>query len=783
MFRLGSARCSSPGGRLPWMVIALLCVSGIAQARIHGYVRDAESGEGLIGANVQLLGTRIGAATNLDGYFVIPGAPDGPSSLLASYSGYESREEECVVLPGRDLMVTLTLKPVSILLEELVVTAERSDQERMQQEVNIGQVRMDQQRLRLSPVLVQTDVMRAFQSMPGVLPSNDFSSELNIRGSGADESLIVLDGVEVYNPSHLGGLFSSFIPSTVKHADLVRSSYAAQQGGRLGGVLQISTRDGNNQRLSTDLSLGLLSSSLMLEGPLYRTKESSWMLAARRSYLDLASRVLTPDSPVPYWFTDFQGRGNVALSTWDRLSLTGYWGDDIFSAGSVTYKFGNHAGTANWRHIWNARLYTRAIGAWTRYYSHLNFNGKEGYQEDNELSDASVRLLLEYHKSEDLYLETGVVLKSINTTYQAWGGGDHIWDVSQTMSEVSLYHQGSWHPFARWIFEPGLRLALYRTEGLLDSNADTYVRWEPRMGVKYFITEKIRAKLAWGLYNQGLQKYKRDGQFFSSVYTVLDSTAAPAHAIHYTGGLEFDIADGTWLELEGYYKRMLDVREGRIIGSRQADDPSPIDSLFHFGTGEAWGVDLNLTRTRGLWTGQLGYSLSWSYRDVPGVNDDLPYYAAFDTRHNLNLLANRNVRFSKMRGFPFDRWLRFFRYNAGALNFGFRFASGPRYTRPYSLTWLGDEGLNRGESRLGDYGSKNSSSLSPYTRVDLAWTFIKERPGRHFECKLGVLNVFNSPNYSDISFDFDQDIESSAPTVTLDDGIRRLPSLELNWKF
>ncbi|MCA9787882.1 MAG: TonB-dependent receptor, partial [Candidatus Cloacimonetes bacterium] len=306
--------------------MALLCVSGIAQARIHGYVRDAESGEGLIGANVQLLGTRIGAATNLDGYFVIPGAPDGPSSLLASYSGYESREEECVVLPGRDLMVTLTLKPVSILLEELVVTAERSDQERMQQEVNIGQVRMDQQRLRLSPVLVQTDVMRAFQSMPGVLPSNDFSSELNIRGSGADESLIVLDGVEVYNPSHLGGLFSSFIPSTVKHADLVRSSYAAQQGGRLGGVLQISTRDGNNQRLSTDLSLGLLSSSLMLEGPLYRTKESSWMLAARRSYLDLASRVLTPDSPVPYWFTDFQGRGNVALSTWDRLSLTGYWG-------------------------------------------------------------------------------------------------------------------------------------------------------------------------------------------------------------------------------------------------------------------------------------------------------------------------------------------------------------------------------------------------------------------------------------------------------------------------
>lgn len=765
------------------VLLALLGWASGARARIHGHVRDAATGESLIGANVQLLDTRLGAATNLDGYFVIPGGKSGPVRLLASYSGYESARVDTVMQAGQDLLLTLGLAPVSILLEELVVTAERSEQERMQQEVNAGQIRVDAQRLRLAPVLIQTDVLRAFQSLPGVLPSGDFSSELNIRGSGSDESLILLDGVEVYNPSHLGGLFSSFIPSTVKHADLVRSSYPAHHGGRLGGVLQVSTREGNTQRLSTDLTLGLLSSSLMLEGPLYGTDRSSWMVAGRRSYLDLATRVLTPDNQVPFYFTDFQGRASLVPGTWDRITLTGYWGDDVLDAGSVDFGFGNRAGTLNWRHIWNARLYSRVIAAYTRYYSRLDFSGKEGYLEDNVLSDGSLRLLLEYHRSEDLYLETGLLLKGIDTRYDSWGGNTHLWDVRQTMSEISVYQEASWHPLPRWILEPGLRLALYRTRALAEGGGESYLRWEPRFGVKYFVTPSLRAKLAWGLYNQGLQKYKRDGQTFSSVYTVLDSTAAPARAIHYTGGLELDLADGTWLELEGYYKRMGAVREGRVLGSRDADDPSPIDSLFHFGRGEAWGLDLSVTRNQGLWTGQLGYSLSWSYRTVPGVNGGEPYYAAFDTRNNLNLLANRNIRFGRTRGFPFDRWLRFLRYNAGSLNLGFRFASGPRYTRPYSLTWLGADGLGAGESRVGDYGTKNSSSLSPYTRFDLAWTFVHERPGRHFECKVGVLNLFNSPNYSDISFDFGENPGESTPVIRQDDGIRRLPSLELNWRF
>ncbi len=764
-----------------WLLLCLSLAASV-QARVHGYVRDKDSGEALIGANVVVENSRYGAATNLDGYFVIASLREGRYILKASYEGYRPSTVEVVLIEGVDAFPTIELEATSVVLEEVIVTADQSEQEIQRQEVSIGRVRMDQDRIRMAPVLIQQDVLRSFLSVPGVLPSNDFSSELNVRGSAADESLILLDGVEVYNPNHLGGLFSSFIPSAVKHADLVRSSYSAHHGGRLGGVMTVTTRDGNSKKFDGEASLGVLASSLMLAGPL--GKKATWMGAVRRSYVDWASKVFTPDNEVPYYFTDMQGRFGYNPGPWDRLSVTGYWGDDVFDTGSADFSYGNRAINLNWRHIWNSTLYTRAIGAFTRYRSGLDFNGIDGYLEDNELNDASLRLQMEWHRDSELYMETGVMLKSIETGYDVWAGRDQLWDVDQEMSEVSLYLDARWRPHPLLILEPGLRLALYRTEGLLESDAEDYLRLEPRFGAKYFLTDRVRFKAAWGIYHQGLQKYHRDGLFFSSVYTVLDETAEPAHAIHYTGGVEFDLGEEFWLEVEGYYKTMHNVREGRIIGDREAEDPAPIDSLFHFGHGQAAGVDLSINRTRGKWTGSLGYSLGWAWRDFDEVNGGDPYYTSFDKRHNANLLADRSFRFREKRGWPFNKWLTFFRYNAASLNIIFRYASGHRYTRPYSLNYLGDEGLNFQEAQPGNYGSKNSRKLKDYSRLDLAWTFIHEKEsGKRFECKFGLLNVFSNPNYWSVDFDYDDPESFGVPKENKAAGVSRLPSLELIWKF
>ncbi len=767
-----------------WLPAALLlCVTQLQGAsRIHGYVVDSESREPLIGANLQVADEPGGASTNLDGYFVIVGLAEGSYRLSASYQGYRRRTVPVDLPASRDAYLEVELEPTTLALEEVVVTAEQETRDLQRLEVYAGNILLDRETIRTAAPLIERDVLRSFQTIPGVLPSNDYTNELNVRGSSGDETLILLDGVEVYNPNHMGGIFSSFIPSTVKHALLRRSSYPAQHGGRLGGVMYVATREGDRERLSTDISLGMLSSSLMLGYPVPGLDKASMMLALRRTYVDWATRAFTSEE-LPYYFTDFQGRANWDIDTWDRVSLTGYWGDDVFKGGSIDFGYGNRAGNLNWRHIWSSSLYTRTILAFTRYRAELDFGGREGYLEQNTLNDWSARVLFEYHRDATLYTEAGLLVKTIDTNYDVWAGNVHIWDVRQTMAEISLYARARWRPWPVLILEPGLRLALYRTEEIFKRDAEGYARLEPRLGLKYFISDRLRAKLAWGLYNQAIQKYRRDGSTFSSVWTVSDSTMSPAHAIHWTGGVELDLDDDTVLELEAYHKNLNAVREGRVMGRHRSGDSIYNDRVYHIGNGEAFGLDLSLLRNRGDWTGRLGYSLSWAVRRFDEINDGRPFYASWDKRHNFNLAAKWNLRFKKTRGFPFSKWLRLFRYNEAALGLGLRLASSPRYTRPWSATYLGDEGLNYDEGRIHNYGAKNAHQLSAYSRVDLAWTFVHRKPQSLFELKIGMLNLFQSPNYWGVHFDNDPEAENEVPQEEQIPGIERMPSIEFTWSF
>lgn len=765
-------------------LLALLLASLAAQgARVHGFVRDAENGEALIGANVRVLGKPVGAATNLDGFFVITGVEAGSVVLESSYQGYRSRQMDLVALEGLSELLEIELEPTTMRLEEVVVTAEKTEQELQQIRVYAGNIRLDQKQMDLSPPFIQRDVLRSFLTVPGVLPSNDFSADLNMRGSRADENLIILDGVEVYNPNHLGGLFSAFIPSAVKHADLMRSSYPAQYGGRLGAVLYASSREGNRKRLDGEINLGALATSVQLSAPSFSGK-GSWLAAVRRTYVDLATRAFTSEE-VPYHFTDAQFRANYDFSERNQLSITGYWGDDVFSASSLKFVFGNRAVNLNWRHVWNAHWYSRTILSFSRFRSELDFIGGKatGVYDANHLNDWSGRSLVEYHHDESLSLEAGLVAKSIDTGYENWVLGNQKWGVNIGMSELAGYLHANWRPLPVLLLEPGLRVAAYRTNELFDTPMERYLRLEPRMGAKYLLTDRLRLKLSWGLYNQGIQQFRRDGSSFSFIWVSLDDTAPPSRAIHWTGGVEYDLAVGTSLELEAYHKNMDGISEAQpLLEDRDADDPSSRGDLFHFGSGEAFGADLSLRRSKGLWTGQAGYSLGWATRQVEEFNDGEPFYASFDKRQNLNLIVQRGFVHDEPKGFPFRRWLRLFRYNESSVGLTWRYASGPRFTRPYSATWLGGAGMNAEESVIHNYGGRNAESLAAYNRVDLAWTMTHRKESGSFEFRIGMLNIFNSPNYWGIEFDYTDD-PGGVPEEVLTEGIRRLPSIELTWRF
>jgi hypothetical protein len=764
------------------VILGIMTNLAFADSRIHGYVVDSESREPLIGANIQVLNERAGASTNLDGYFVIPTLKPGLHNLRASYQGYQPLDTLTALIDGQNNLIEIKLKQTSIRLKEVVVSAEKGTQELQKLEVYAGNIRINPTLINITPPLIERDVLRSFQSIPGVLPSNDFSSDLNVRGSSADETMIMIDGVEVYNPNHMGGLFSAFIPSTVKHADLKRSSYPAEYGGRLGGVLHVSSTEGNREKLATEISLGVLSSSAKVSAPVPIMNNTSVMLAGRRTYLDVATRLMGDE--IPYYFYDFLGRGNWDPQPNDRVSVTGYWGDDTFESGSIDFSYGNRAANANWRHIWNASLYSRFIMAFSRYRSHFDFGGKEGLVETNHLNDWSSTFLMEYHKDSKLYIEGGIFLKNISTKYDFWANNFHYTSVEQKMGELSFYAKARWRPHPLLIIEPGLRVANYGTETLQDKDAEYFLRLEPRLGIKYILTEYSRLKVAWGVYNQAMQKYKRDGSSFSAVWTVADTTSTPAHAIHWTGGIEFDLNEGTVMEIEGYYKNMNNVREGQIIEQDPNRRELLASELFYFGSGEAFGLDISLNRTIGRWTGMLGYSASWAIRVFDEVNSGEPYYSAWDKRHNFNAVVNRKFTYKTLKGFPFNvKFLRFFRYNESSLTMTTRLASSPRYTEPWKAYYLGDDGLNLDESSLHTYKNKNSSELDMYKRVDLVYSMIHQKENSSFEFRIGVLNIFDSSNYWGVSFDYNVEENGGMPVKEYVDGMGRIPSIEMIWSF
>ena len=773
------------------LLLGLLLAGEALAARLHGYVVDDVTGEALIGASLNVqpavaeTGTRVarrGAASNIDGYFVVPTLTAGDWKVMVTYQGYEAKQLSFTLQEGQDPLQRIRLRPASLALSEMEVTAEKTERELKQEQVYVGNIRLDRKQMDLAPVLIQRDLLRSLLTVPGVLPSNDFSSDLNVRGSRADENLILLDGAEVYNPNHLGGLFSAFIPSAVKHTDLLRSSWPAQYGGRLGAVLQVTSREGNQESLEGEVSLGALATSIQFSGPTWKLDNSSWMVALRRSYVDLATKAFTKNE-VPYHFTDAQIRANWDIGAKDRLSATGYWGDDVLNTSSLDFSYGNRALNLNWRHVWSARWYSRTIVAFSRFRTDLDFGGKALVLQTNHINDWSTRVQVEYHHDDALSIETGVMLKSVATNFQSWVFNTHQWDMDVPMSEAAVYAQATWRPHPLLIVEPGLRVATFRAGGLLESDVYSAERLEPRLGLKAHVSETLRLKAAWGIYNQGIQQFRRDGSSFGFLWVAMDSTSRPSRAKHLTLGVELDLPADFTFELEGYHKSMDHLAEAKpLLDEHEADDPSNNAYLFYYGRGESFGTDLTLKRSQGQWTGQLGYSLGWAVREVQEVNEGDPFYAAFDKRHNMNLQLNRGFLHREPKGWPFRKWVRFFRYNQSAVGLNWIWASGPRFTEPYSATWLGDDGLNSEESVLHNYGGRNAQSLQPYNRLDLAWTFTHRKKESEFECRMGVMNLFNNPNYWGVEFAYTDD-PGGLPTKQLTDGIRRLPSLELTWRF
>ena len=335
---------------IPLLFLLITSFSFGQVSRISGIITNAETGETLIGANVFIRETGRGMATDINGYYVLDNLGSDSKTLVVSFLGFEQYEKILLLEDGKAQKIDIALKTEIIELDEINVSAEKSTR---QFNIQPGRVNLSTRQIKAVPSILEPDIFRTIQALPGVLTQSEFSTGLIIRGGNTDQNLILLDGITVYNPSHLGGVFSNFIVDAVKNAELIKGGYNAEYGGRLSAVLNVTSREGNRNNFDAKVNISILSAQATFEGPI---PNGAWLVSGRRTYFD---KVLenTDLSVPPYYFYDLQGHIFTDLSAKDRLSYSFYKGLDDFSYDDIgidTY-WGNETFSLAYRKIFYIR--------------------------------------------------------------------------------------------------------------------------------------------------------------------------------------------------------------------------------------------------------------------------------------------------------------------------------------------------------------------------------------------------------------------------------------------
>ena len=378
---------------------------------ISGYIKDTLNGESLIGATVSVVGKSKGITSNYYGFYSIT-LNKGNYILACTYIGFQPKFIEITL--DRDIQLNFDVFPNVKLSQAVVVTAKKRD-------ANVKNAQMGKYTLPIEQIkalpsfLGEVDLLKTIQLLPGVRNAGEGSAGIYVRGGGPDQNLILLDDAPVYNTGHLFGFFSIFNADAIKNVTLIKGGMPAQYGGRLSSVLDVSMKEGNNQKFQVDAGIGLIASRLSIQGPIKKNK-ASFILSGRRTYIDAFSKLFVNKSSQfngsGYFFYDLNAKVNYIISNKDRVYLSGYFGRDVFDFANgrqslkINIPWGNSTGTLRWNHVFNNKLF----GNTTAVYNDYNFTFNAA-QNDFELKLQSGIRDISLKQDFDLYPFTGHKLK------------------------------------------------------------------------------------------------------------------------------------------------------------------------------------------------------------------------------------------------------------------------------------------------------------------------------------------------------------------------------------
>ncbi len=718
---------------------ALLAPIAQAQQRasISGYIRDAQTGETLLGATVRIDGSSRGAATNTSGYYTIPSLNAGTYTIVAAYIGFRDDVRELTLTPGQELRLDIELRPDSELIDEVVVEGEGGPTVDARR---IGVASVSTELIRELPTVLEPDVFRSIQLLPGVKAISDFSSGLYIRGGSPDQTLILLDRTTVYNPTHFFGFFSTFNPDAIKDVRIFKGGYPAEYGGRLGSVVDIYNKDGNRRELDGTVSVGLLASRALIEGPI--GDDVSFMLAARRSTLEplfAALRAADVEGlPNGFYFYDLNGKLNWDATNKDRFSASFYAGQDdvdvnfLDDTGKALLNYGNATGSLTYTRIFGPSLFGNATLTASRYFSDVDFTvSATGFGQRTRITDYSGKTDLQWIPDARHEVRFGTWAGRFDLDFQqsvqsANGANRVAFDPKIGAWYGAAYVQERFSPTPSLSIEVGLR-AQYFGDG-------DYWRLEPRTNVEYRPdgTDALRLQVGYGRYNQFLTLITSEIFSGADFWLTTADGVPPSSGDQFVAGIKTQITPGLQLDVEGYYRTMNNLF--RI--DPRLSDPAGLDYVdyFIFGDGYAGGLELQLTGQAGRFSGFAAYTLSTTrllnFGNFPTAapDEDAAFFPKYDRRNDANIVLSYDANTS---------W---------RLTGVFTYGTGQAYTEPGAQYRLSGGPFQSAFVPIleSDY---NASRLSPYHRLDLGAT----RRGRFFgfadyELQLQVINVYNRQN-------------------------------------
>ena len=752
-------------GVVIWLVLAQAAPALAQTHTLRGYIEDADTGERLIGANLLDRDALLGATTNTYGFFSYSYTAD-TLRLRVSYIGYQAFD---TTLIGKPIAETVIRLSTGSQLATVEVTASEQS-ERIDEQVQMSRIDVPIEQIKRAPALLgETDVLKALQLLPGVQSGSEGTAGLYVRGGSPDQNLVLLDGVPVYNVSHVLGIFSVFNADAINNVSLVKGGFPARYGGRLSSVLEINMKDGHKDEWHGEGGIGIISSRLTLNGPV--GDKTRVLVSGRRTYLDWVAKPFValankrdPDFQTKFKLNFYDLNAKVRHEIDDRhtLYLSGYLGGDVFGTDiEETYNdgdFDRFGGGIDWGNTigalrWNWELGPRLFSNTTLTYSNygITFDSRFDSQFGDErevfsavyksgIEDIGVRYDIDFIPNPNHYLRfgAGVTRHRYSPGAVAFEGTElpdtTLGERDDFGTEYYAYVEDEWRLSPKLSANLGVHASGF-TAG------KTFTSVQPRLALRYRTDAGLAYKASFATMAQYINLLTSEALSLpTDLWVPTTERIRPQRSWQAAAGVAKVWQEKYELSGELFYKEMDNVVSYKPGASFLNFDPSQgWEDKVTQGEGRAYGLELLLQRKLGKTTGWVGYTLSWNDRQFDDINGGRRFPFRYDRRHDVSVLVTHN--FSE-RVVLSGAWV----YGTGNAYTLSNYSYYTNFTVTPGQSSIGSPGTTIRGSRVDQASEKNGFRMSDYHRLDLSIELIKQKKWGERAWVFGVYNAYWNKN-------------------------------------